>query len=110
MKPWTQPASKIQMGMSETEVMNILGPPSKKETFHLDRDVYDVWFYEVPPSKKKSSPQNVPLTFKNSVLVSTKTSYYEEIREAADKDRVDHYDRGADRMQKDESEQNFNFW
>ncbi len=117
-KPWEPPAvlgvnpktfSQIQLGMSETEVTNLLGAPSNYETFQINQDVYDVWFYEVAPSKKKEVSKRVPLTFKNAVLVGMTQDYYDGIREGSE-ERVNCYDQKGDRMQEDESEQNFNFW
>ncbi|PIS02914.1 MAG: hypothetical protein COT85_02465 [Chlamydiae bacterium CG10_big_fil_rev_8_21_14_0_10_42_34] len=96
-----QSMHKVQIGMTETEVTNIAGSPNRYETYRLDEDIYDIWFYQNKP----------PLTFKNSVLVGTTSKYYRQIRLRAEKEGyVNGYNREADRMQEDASEQDFNFW
>lgn len=93
--------SRIQVGMSETEVINMLGSPSRYETYQLNSDVYDVWFY---------SGDKAPLIFKNSLLVGMTLEYYNGIKDAASKEQINGYDREEERMEEDESEQNFNYW
>ena len=96
--------------MSEDEVSQLLGAPSKDEKFQIDDDLYDVWFYEVVSQKKNQAAETVPLTFKNGQLAGITTHYYETIRKSAAPDQINGYDKGAERMREDESEQNFNFW
>jgi outer membrane protein assembly factor BamE (lipoprotein component of BamABCDE complex) len=89
--------SKIQLGMSEAEVKKQIGSPTQFETFTIRDDVYDIWFYD-----------QAPLTFKNEVLVGKTSDDYKRIKD--DQDRDDGYNRDAERMEEDESEQNFNYW
>lgn len=98
--------SKVQIGMTEAEVTHILGTPSTLESYQLNNDIYEVWFYEAAASKDKT----MPLTFKNGVLAGTTADYYNQIKTAASQDSVDGYDRPAERMEEQESEQNFNYW
>lgn len=99
------PLSKVRKGMSETEVQQIMGAPVDAQSFDLGEDRYDVWFYET-----KNSNSRTPLTFKNGFLVGTTSDYYNGIKQAASHDQVDGYDKEAERMQQDESEQNFDYW
>jgi outer membrane protein assembly factor BamE (lipoprotein component of BamABCDE complex) len=92
---------KIKVGMSDTEVINLVGEPERLESYTLNQDVYEIWFYKGAKS---------PLTFKNGTLVSTKTDYYERIKKSGSPNKLDSYDRGADRLQEEESEQNFDYW
>lgn len=94
-------SGSVKPGMTDTEVTHILGSPKTLESYTLNQDVYEVWFYEDP---KK------PFVFKNGVLVSTKMDYYQNIKQTATPNRMDSYDKEADRMQEDESEQNFDYW
>lgn len=91
--------SKIQKGMTETEVLNILGEPHTYESYEKGEDVYDVWIYSAGP-----------LTFKNSVLVGMTTEYYQGLKESADETQINGYDQAAEQMQHQESDQNFNYW
>jgi len=88
--------SQVQIGMSKAEVTNVLGSPSKQETFSVNGETYEVWFYEVP------------LTFKNGILVGMTADYYQGIRGGPH--RLDCYGKEGERMEGDEAEQNFNFW
>jgi outer membrane protein assembly factor BamE (lipoprotein component of BamABCDE complex) len=103
--------SKVRKGMSEEEVMNLIGPTMDQESLSSGYDIYDVWFYDVA-AKKNGAPQKVPLTFKNGILVGTTVDEYNKVKSQAvpapapvddDKDKIQ-------RMQEDESEQNFNYW
>ena len=116
-KPWNAPLgvsprafSKIPRGMSETEVSNAIGPPSGSETLQVDEDVYDVWFYDITPSKKTMTPKKVPIIFKNGAVSGKGMNDYNDVRKAAGQDNVDGYGREGERMQEDDSDQNFNFW
>ncbi len=110
-KPWvaTQATfSKVHLGMTEEEVTDILGPPSKYETFQIGDDLYDIWFYETGRRRKK---EVTPLTFKNGTLVGMTSDSYQNIRQAAEKNSSpDGYTPEAEKMEEDESEQNFNYW
>ena len=107
LKPWKKPTplaastpktfSKVQLGMTETEVTHKIGSASNFETFTIKDDVYDIWFYD-----------NAPLTFKNGILIGKTSDDYKRIKDS--QDSVNGYNREAERMEEDESEQNFNFW
>jgi len=99
--------SKVRKGMTEDEVMDLLGSTVDQESLSVGSDVYDIWFYEVGTAKKS---HKVPLTFKNGKLVGTTAKEYDNVKGQADPDQVNGYDRKDDRMQEDESEQNFNYW
>jgi hypothetical protein len=94
--------AKVRKGMSESEVESLLGAPRNTQTFYLADDTYHVWFY--------SRNTRTPFTFKNGVLVGTTTDYYEGIKQAADHDRIEGYDKKGERMQQDEMEQDFDYW
>ena len=91
--------------MSETEVQQAIGVPVDTQSFELGDDLYDVWFYET-----KNSSSRTPLTFKNGFLVGMTTEYYEGIKQAASHDQVHGYDKKGERMQQDETEQDFDYW
>jgi outer membrane protein assembly factor BamE (lipoprotein component of BamABCDE complex) len=61
-------------GMSETQVFQMIGEPMKYESFEMNHDLYDVWFYETIKSKSNKPsliPQNLtPIIFKNSMFIS----------------------------------------
>jgi len=116
-KPWQAPLgvsgrafSKVPRGMSETEVSNVLGPPSGSETFQVEEDVYDVWFYDITPSKKTMTPKRVPIIFKNGAVSGKGMNDYNDVRKAAGQDSVGGYNRQTEQMQEEDSDQNFNFW
>src|SRR5690606_33132008 len=73
--------SQAKIGMSETEVTNLIGSPASYESFTLNDDVYDVWFYEV--MDRSGNITYLPLTFKNSVLAAKSQRYYNKIRAKA---------------------------
>ncbi len=108
-KPWTPSIaaapktqlSQAKVGMTESEVTDLLGAPSRYESYTLNEDVYDVWFYD---------DQTPPLTFKNSVLVGKSKSYYKKIQKSATLNPPPGYNPAGERLQEDESEQNFNYW
>lgn len=97
--------SKVRKGMSETEVEQKIGEPVDTESYELGDDHYDVWFYDTNKSNGRT-----PLTFKNGFLVGMTAEYYEGIKQAASHDQVHGYDKQGERMQQDESEQNFDYW
>ena len=96
--------SKVRKGMSEAEVQEAMGAPVDSQSFELGEDNYEVWFYETKNSHR------IPLTFKNGILVSTTSDYYEGIKQAASHDQVNGYDKKGERMQQDEMEQDFDYW
>ncbi len=102
--------AKICIGMGEEEVRARLGEPAGKETYSIDGDVYETWFYGVASNRKKTPTRHLPITFKNERVVSRSMKYYNEVRKKAGKECIDCYTPAADRMQEDESEQNFNYW
>ncbi len=104
-----QEISKIKKGMTESEVMKMLGVTADQDTFMIDGDVYNIWFYDVA-SKQKTAPETIPLTFKNGQLVGTTVKEYNEVRAKVVGPCKDCYDEKGERMSQDESEQNFNYW
>ena len=72
--------SKLSLGMNQREVLQIMRPPYKQETFPLEEATYDVWFYVTRPTvlgQSRMVPQNLtPLTFKNGKLVGWGFAYY----------------------------------
>lgn len=112
MKPWKPvlgakkiEVSKIQIGMTEAEVTRMLGTPARMETYRIRDDLYEIWFYEIATSKKQ-----MPLTFKNGVLVNKTPEFYQQIKNGASKEAINGYDREAEDMEQQESDQNFNYW
>jgi outer membrane protein assembly factor BamE (lipoprotein component of BamABCDE complex) len=99
--------TKVRKGMTEDEIMILLGSTTDQESYSLGSDVYDIWFYEVDSGKQTKS---IPLTFKNGMLIGTTEEEYQKVQKAAEPDQVDGYDRKDERMQEEESEQNFNYW
>jgi hypothetical protein len=86
--------------MNETEVTNQIGSASNFETFTIKDDVYDIWFYD-----------NQPLTFKHGILVGMTSDDYNRAKATQDSsNRGGGYNREIDRMEEDESDQNFNYW
>lgn len=96
--------SSLKMGMSQDEVSDILGSPDRQEAYEWKNDVYEVWFYKTTEAK------NVPLSFKNGALAGMNWDYYSKIKQSGTMIQINGYDRAADRMQEDESEQNFDYW
>ncbi len=72
--------ARVRKGMSEKEVLFIMHKPYSYETFQVDEDIYDVWFYVTRMTgldQTRMVPQNLtPLTFKNGVLVGTGYPWY----------------------------------
>ncbi|MES2273549.1 MAG: DUF3192 domain-containing protein [Chlamydiota bacterium] len=72
--------ARISKGMSETEVLCIMHKPYNYETFYINQDIYDVWFYVTRPTtlgQSRMVPLNLtPLTFKNGQLISWGYDYY----------------------------------
>lgn len=76
--------SRLTCGMTEKEVLCIMRCPYCDETFIVDGDTYDVWFYVTEPTvlgQSRMVPLNLtPLTFKNGKLVGWGYSYYNYLR------------------------------
>ncbi len=100
--------SRIQLGMTESEVTSILEPPSNYETYYINRDVYDIWFYEI--ISPANEPQTVPLTFKNGVLVGMTNKFYEKVKQKSGQESINGYTEEAEQGEEEESDQNFNYW
>lgn len=94
-------SAKVKLNMSDEEVSQILGQPQRTESYTLNNDTYEIWFYKNP---------NKPLIFKNGVLVSTSLDRYQKIKQEGEANQVDSFDRKDGRMIEDESEQNFDYW
>lgn len=112
-RPWRSllgsnkvPLSSIHKGMTRDQVENALGTPDRKEGYELDSDLYEVWFYKAANSKVK----NLPLTFKNGVLDGMGPKYYQKVKDQGTLNQINGYDQPANRMQEEESEQNFDYW
>ncbi|MBX7065844.1 MAG: DUF3192 domain-containing protein [Parachlamydiales bacterium] len=72
--------ARVRKGMSQKQVLQIMHKPYSYETFEVEDDIYDVWFYVTRPTaldQTRMVPQNLtPLTFKNGVLVGTGYQWY----------------------------------
>ena len=72
--------SRLSLGMSEAEVLQIMRQPYSRENFLIGEDVYEVLFYVTQfgmLGQTRMVPQNLtPLTFKNGVLVGWGYVYY----------------------------------
>lgn len=72
--------ARVRKGMEEKEVLQIMHKPYSYESFQVEDDIYDVWFYVTRATGLEQSrmvPQNLtPLTFKNGVLVGTGYYWY----------------------------------
>lgn len=72
--------AKVRKGMSEREVLRIMHKPYSYESFQVDDEIYDVWFYVTQTTgldQTRMVPQNLtPLTFKNGILVGTGYYWY----------------------------------
>lgn len=101
--------SQLKKGMTEAEVMKRLGSTADQDRFMIDDDVYNIWFYNVTP-QRKGAPESIPLIFKNGKLIGTTLKEYNEMKAKAAAPCKDCYDRKGERMNQDESEQNFNYW
>ncbi len=75
--------SRITEGMSESQVIQIMGKPYDYKTICVGEDVYDVWFYVTSPSilgQTRLVKQNLtPLSFKNGVLIGWGYHYYDKV-------------------------------
>ncbi|MDE3045782.1 MAG: DUF3192 domain-containing protein [Verrucomicrobiota bacterium] len=72
--------SNLCLGMSESEVLDVMRHPYSHQSFQIGEDEYDVWFYITSPTvlgQTRMVPQNLtPLTFKNGELVGRGYNYY----------------------------------
>jgi hypothetical protein len=77
--------ARLNLGMTQSQVLGIMRDPYKDESFQLAEDQYDVLFYVVKPtvlSQTRMVPFNLtPLTFKNKILVGTGYSYYSWLKD-----------------------------
>ena len=72
--------STLSLGMSEREVLEIMRQPYSHQSFQIQEDSYDVWFYVTSLTglgQTRMVSQNLtPLTFKNGELVGWGFNYY----------------------------------
>jgi outer membrane protein assembly factor BamE (lipoprotein component of BamABCDE complex) len=65
--------ARLNLGMSEEQVLGIMRDPHAGDSFQLSEDQYDVWFYVVHPTvlgQTRMVPFNLtPLVFRNKILV-----------------------------------------
>ena len=75
--------SRIEVGMTEAEVLKIMHCPQKKQILEVEGQSYYVWFYITKPtvlSQKRLVRQNVtPLTFKKGVLQGWGYELYDHV-------------------------------
>ena len=98
--------SKVKKGMSESQVLEILGTTADQDTFMIKKDVYDIWYYKMDPNGA-----SIPLTFRNGVLIGKSAREYHRIKKKKGGEKCDDcYDERGERLQKNESDQNFDYW
>ena len=72
--------SRVSVGMNQADVLCIMRHPYRKETFTMDKSIFDVWFYVTSPTvlgQSRMVPQNLtPLAFMNGKLIGWGHSYY----------------------------------
>lgn len=75
--------SRISVGMSQSQVLHIMRHPYSQETYAVQGDTYDVWFYVTKPTvlgQSRMVHQNLtPLTFKNGSLLGWGYDHYHHI-------------------------------
>jgi hypothetical protein len=75
-----QRMSRLIVGMGQLDVLELMRRPYSYESFQIDKDTYDVWFYVTMPTvlgQSRLVPQNLtPLAFKNGVLIGWGYRYY----------------------------------
>lgn len=98
--------TKLKKGMGESEVMERLGAADRQDKFSIQDDTYTVWFYQIE-TKRNQPSQTVPVIFKNGILIGTDMKQYEDLKNKTCKDC---YDERGERIEQDESDQNFNYW
>lgn len=86
----------IRIGMSEDQVYNVMGRPYDIETYEMDEEYFEVWFYvtrRVDLGQTRLVPGNfTPLVFQDGFLVGWGKNYYNhllDIENAREKRRED---------------------
>lgn len=95
----TPSLSKVKLGMTESEVMNRLGEAENQETFKAAGYTYNVLFYQI-------GNKTVPLTFRDGILIGKTEEKYNQVKNEC----PDCYNKAGERLEEDESEQNFDYW
>ncbi len=76
----------VKVGMSEIQVLNIMGDPHMKEVIHGNGHIYDVWYYLTKgygPAQQHPIPQNfTPLIFKDGFLEGFGYYYLRHIQDS----------------------------
>lgn len=106
-----QAFTSLRKGMTEAQVVDVLGVTADQEQFALKENTYTVWIYQLEPTRLSSHPKKVFLTFKNGLLVSKNRYYYQTMKSRASQaPEKEILPRSSEKMQQIESDQNFNFW
>ena len=75
-----QNLANLRIGMTEEDVLTVMGRPYKSESYVIDQKNYDIWFYITEPTilgQSKPSQQNfTPVIFKDNILVGWGNNYY----------------------------------
>lgn len=86
----------IRIGMSEDQVYDIMGRPYDIESYDIDKEYFEVWFYltrKVALGQTRLVPGNfTPLVFQDGFLVGWGRNYYNhllDIENAKEKRRED---------------------
>ncbi len=83
--------SRLNLGMSEDQVLRIMRDPYKDESFQLSEDQYDVWLYVTQPTvlgQTRMVPFNLtPLIFRNKILVGTGYGYYNWLKDRSNENK-----------------------
>jgi hypothetical protein len=68
--------------------------PYETESYTIDPDIYDVWFYVTKPGvlgQTRMVPQNLtPLTFKNGIFIGEGFNYYNYLVKLYEKQQLDY--------------------
>ena len=83
---------KLEIGMNETQVLNTMSFPDRKEFHVVDGREYSVWFYLTNPTKpvfvKKFSKKNFsPVVFRCGVLVGWGYDFYNYVFDVKEEKR-----------------------
>ena len=77
--------ARLNLGMTQSQVLHIMRDPYKDESFELLEDHYDVWFYLTQPTvlgQTRMVPFNLtPLIFRNKILVGNGFGYYNWLKD-----------------------------
>ena len=77
--------TRVSLGMTEAQVLQIMRQPDRQESFSLEEDKYDVWFYITRVTglgQSRLVPQNLtPLVFKNGIFAGWGFVYYRYLRQ-----------------------------